>query len=316
MHSRLNGPSSKLEIVILTCDRLDLFKQSLSSVLMQKASFSWKLIVSDNSEEDLTSNWLAEEHPDIPVRRYDSLSSEAHFRESILNASSKYLMLFHDDDILLQGCIERLVTILDDTNSLSAVSCNAILMRDSKISSKLMVRYPKKDITISSDEILIRRYLDYWAGGVPPLSPYIYRTSALKQEYIDTTLAGKYSDVTMLLQVLTHGSIYWVSQALAVYRIHPGSDNSGYSSRDKLLLLRTLKRQFNLNANSFTYRAAKADIYRIGFGMSPRQLLSNNYKVTPTVKKLLAFLFSIALQRFLRRPRYALHLLSRVISFH
>jgi hypothetical protein len=305
----------KLEVVILTRDRLAFLKQSLASLLMQRASFPWKLIVSDNSEDTATSNWLLNAHPDITVRRYHSLTPEEHFRAAVANAQCQYLMLFHDDDILLQGCIDHLVTILDSSHSLAAVSCNAFLIQHSMKSSNRMLRYAKKDSVISSANELIRRYLDYWAGGVAPLSPYIYRTSALKLEYIDTTLAGKYSDVTMLLKVLTHGSIYWVSQPLAAYRIHDGQDNACYSSRDKLLLLRTLKREFNLKSNSFLYRAAKADIYRIGFGMSPRNLFAINHKTTPAVKKLLIFVLLIYLQRFFRRPRYALHRLLRVLSF-
>ena len=304
----------KLEIVLLTRDRLRFLKESLDSVLAQKANFSWKVVVSDNSQADSTSRWLANHHPEIEVRRYHSISAEAHFQAAIQNATSEYLMMFHDDDILLPGCVNSLIAVLDCNTSLSSASCNAFIIRDDKLTEITMLRYARKSINIASSSQLIRRYLDFWEGGVAPLSPYIYRASALKSEYINFSKAGKYSDVIMLLNILKHGPIHWVAHPLAAYRIHDASDNHNYSPHHKLLLLRTLRAEHGLKKESFLYSSAKADIYQRTFHLRPIQLFTFASILSTKRKRIVRFIALASFLRIMRSPRYSKHILTKAVA--
>lgn len=303
----------KLEIVILTRDRHKLLQQSLDSVLSQEADFSWMVTVSDNSQSECTSDWLARYHPSVAVRRYQSLPADAHFREAIKNTCADYVMLFHDDDILLPGCIQALVTFLAHNSAFSAACCNAFIAIDDQRTPRTMLRGATKDIQICSSRTLVKRYLDFWQGGVAPLSPYVFRSSALKPEYVDFSMGGKYSDVIMLLNVLANGYFIWLAKPLAVYRIHEGSDNSSYVAHDKFLLLRTLQRSYGLRKTSFLCLSAKADIYQRTFHLRPNPTSMFSSSISRKERFILLFLINISFIRMLTSCGYAKHVVRKVL---
>jgi len=303
----------KFEIVILTRDRRKLLEQSLGSVLSQEANFPWKVIVSDNSQSECTSHWLAKWHPSVAVRRYCSLPADAHFREAIKNATADYVMLFHDDDTLLPGCIQTLVTFLEHNSAFSAACCNAFIATGDQRTPRTMLRGSTKDIQICSSSTLIKRYLNFWEGGVVPLSPYVFRRSMLKSEYIDFSTGGKYSDVVMLLNVLANGPFHWFAKPLAIYRIHEGSDNFNYAVHDKLRLFRTLHRSYGLRKNSFLSLSAKSDVYQKAFCLRPNPAIFFSSSLSRKKQFILLFLVCISALRMLRSCRYAKHVVRNVL---
>lgn len=290
-----------------------MLEQCLASVLKQKANFAWKLIVSDNSQSECTSQWLAKQFPEVSTRRYYSIPVEAHFRDAINKACADYVMLFHDDDILLPNCIQILANKLDQNKNLAAVCCNAFISLGDQLTNRTMLRGASKDLQICSSSELVKRYLDFWEGGVAPLSPYVFRRSALKAEYIDGSTGGKYSDVTMLLNVLANGPFLWLAQPLAIYRIHEGSDNFNYAVHDKLRLLRTLQNSYGLRKNSFLCLSAKADIYQKAFLLRPNPTSIFSSSLSQKEKFILLFLINISLLRMLRSYRYAKHVVRKML---
>ena len=304
--------SYKLEVVILTRDRCSLLEQCIDSVLSQETSFSVNLIISDNSQSDESSHWLAREHPSIAVRRYHSIPVFEHMQLAIKNVSSQYVMLFHDDDILLPGCLQALVNQLDLNSKLSAVSCNAFIALENHQTFRKMLRQVNSHILISTPQMLIKRYLEFWEGGITPFSTYIYRSSAMKPEHIDISTAGKHSDVTMLLNVLKAGPFLWVANPLAVYRVHKGSDSFTYSAHNNLLLLRTLRSQYGIKKNSFFDLSFRTNIFKAVFSLRSNSL-SVFWPALSRRKKLILFLLiKISLLRMLRYNQYFSHLLREV----
>jgi Glycosyl transferase family 2 len=303
-----------LEIVILTCDRPSMLKQSLASVITQQVSFSLKTIVSDNSRSEDTSEMLSSCYPNIATRRYNSIPSYEHFREAVHNSQAQYIMLFHDDDVLLPGCLQALVNSLDHNPEISAASCNAYISFGDQCSSRTMIRKAKSNILISNEKNLVERYLDYWQGGVAPLSAYVYRKSAIKPDYIDFRTGGKYSDVCMLLQVLSNGPILWLSMPLAIYRVHEYSDNSTFSARDKLLLLRTLAKTYGLHKNSILHLIAKSDIYKRYYNINPNILKVLSRSLSKKERFVNTFILKTSLLRLFYSKGYALHLVKKFLN--
>jgi glycosyltransferase involved in cell wall biosynthesis len=263
-----NLTPAKLQLVVLTRDRPTFLRECLTSIANQVVSYPWHLIVSNNSVGDETGHMLAKEWPTIQVRRYYSISVYEHIKTTIKLCSSKYLMIFHDDDLLLPGYLEKALHALESNSWIAAVACNSYLYVNEKPSA-LCMRDTRNDVMISSYLQLFQRYTNPWAGGAPPWSPYIYRRSALNPDYIDNTIAGKYSDISFLLFVLGHGVFYWCAEPLSLYRTHEESDNSEFVFRDKLRLVNYVHSNYGLPKRSFPYLNAKAIYYRQYFGVSP-----------------------------------------------
>lgn len=257
-----------LEIVVLTRNRPHFLHQCLLSIQAQESNFVFELIVSDNSSDSETGNLLARRWPHISKRRFQSIPVDEHFNSAISLARSKYLMIFHDDDILLPGYLDHAISQLEVDSNLSAVACNSWLYEhDQPVSTT--INNSSTDVFVDNPLLLISRYTDPWAGGAPPLSPYIYRSSVIKQHSMVVTKAGKYSDILFLANLLKAGPFLWLSRPYAYYRIHSASDNSQFVFAHKLALLRIAHREYGLPKRSFTLLNARSIYYRQFFGVSP-----------------------------------------------
>lgn len=256
-----------LDLVVLTRNRPRYLDECLHSIVSQETSFNYNLIVSDNSSNDDTADLLSSHWPLVSTRRFKSIPFDVHFKSAIILNTSKYLMIFHDDDILLPGYIDKAIAKLEECPSLSAVSCNAYYY-ENQVPTKPTMKLGSSNI-IANQEMLIKRYLDPWAGGMPPFSPYIYRASALQADFLNLDLAGKYSDFLFLLYVLKAGPFLWLSSPLAYYRIHPGSDNTEFVFEQKMKMLRSLHLLYGVSKSSYQFLNAKAIYYRQYFGVQP-----------------------------------------------
>jgi glycosyltransferase involved in cell wall biosynthesis len=268
-----------LDIVVLTRNRPHYLEECLQSIESQETSFHYHLIVSDNSSNDDTADLLARHWPHVTTRRFQSIPIDEHFKSAINLSISKYLMIFHDDDILLPDYIDNAISKLEENPGLSAVSCNAYCY-ENEVPTKTFLKNLSTNIIIHDQRSLIKRYLDPWAGGAPPLSPYIYRASALQADYLNLDLAGKYSDFFFLLYVLKDGPFLWLSNPWAYYRIHSGSDNTEFVFEQKMAMLRSVHLLYDIPKNSYQFLNAKAIYYRQHFGVGPnmRSLFRFNFQ--------------------------------------
>jgi glycosyltransferase involved in cell wall biosynthesis len=117
--------SNLLELVVLSHNRPGYLSQCIKSIVSQETAFTYRLLVSDNSTNDLVAEMLANCWPEIETRRFPGIPAVDHFRKAIELASSDFLMIYHDDDLLLPGCLQAMLSQLVADPALSAVACNA-----------------------------------------------------------------------------------------------------------------------------------------------------------------------------------------------
>jgi glycosyltransferase involved in cell wall biosynthesis len=292
-----------LELVVLTRDRPVLLNECLETLINQTTNWPWELIISDNSSNDNTSMMLSRKWPSIKTRRFQSIPAEEHFRQTIRLCKSKYLMMFHDDDLLLPGYIDKAITALQRDPSLCAVACNAYIMKNGEKGS-IFLRDAKSNQLLSCDHQLLERYFDLWGGGAPPWSTYIYRSACLSQDYVDTTIAGKYSDLAFLLYILSHGSFLWLAKPYAFYRVHDLSDNSEFVFKDKLRLLNYSHKRYGLSKSSYTFLNAKAVYYRQHFEVSPSLRSLFKRRAVTRLDVVQKFITKMTLIRFLKSSSF------------
>ena len=113
-----------LDLYILTKDRTEQLKTALVSALGQDND-NIQIIVSDNSESSETSQMMHNEFSKVRyVRRIPHLDAAMHSKKVIEEATSKYLMLFHDDDILLPSHISAILDTFESYSEVVAVASN------------------------------------------------------------------------------------------------------------------------------------------------------------------------------------------------
>ena len=222
-----SGSNPLIEVFVLCYNRKEFVAESIRSVLAQTYQ-RVQLILSDNSTTDEVSEFLRNEFPTLELRRRKpSLSNYDHLNLVLAEANAKYLMIFHDDDILEPSYIADLIAELEK-NGASAGCANARLLIDGKKTDKLFNQTLRKNNLISNPRDLAKNYLDY-SYGVNPFPGYIYRRGAIQGLRFDLKEAGQYCDVTFLVKVAQTGAIFWSARPAMFYRKHGGNVSGNIS---------------------------------------------------------------------------------------
>ncbi len=246
--------SSSLQIILLSRDRPNYLREALQSALSQSGE-RIEVIVSDNSESEEVSRMLATEFPNVLcIRRKPTLSAFEHFRAVINTATADSLVMFHDDDVMLDGYVSTLRNCLDADPTLAAVCCDALIMREGKTTKERFGMGRRIDHRILLPEELIREYFSLSPKGPAPFPGYMYRRTLIQGLYLDPFQGGKYSDVSFLLKVLQRGSFIWINKPLLKYRVHSRNDSGSESVGQRLRLLRYIYNTSKLSRkHSFIY---------------------------------------------------------------
>jgi glycosyltransferase involved in cell wall biosynthesis len=225
-----------LTVVIATHNRASLVIEVIESVLKQDFR-DFYFVLSDNSDNndtliELQTQLLLDK---LYYIKRPNVTSLEHFNIILDETKTKYLILFHDDDVMLPDMVGTLYKeMLSDDDTIVAIGCNAYFQR-------LGNKYFVKSFDIKKDEFLlfksdlIGRYYD---NRIAVLPSYIYNLDIIKKYNICfTNKAGKYSDVIWLLEIMNHGKIKWLAKRLMVYRLHSGQDSMKTDIRAKQQLV-------------------------------------------------------------------------------
>lgn len=257
-----------LTICILCHNRPADARNAIQSVLNQTDK-NFKLIISDNSSNDEVERMVRQNFQQLKyIRRNPMLPSALHFKNIIDEAETEYFCLFHDDDLMHEDFISQVKKAIELFPDASAIACNAIVDNHGKPGRWPSFRSYRQYEEFSSPKELAMRYFSRGQSGIAPFPGYVYKRSSVNSSVMDIE-GGKYSDVTMLLNIAKSGKIIWISKPLMTYRMHGSNDGGVESVRDRLRFLRYLKK----NAGSFG-RGVIQD-YRCSFIYKP---LLNNIK--------------------------------------
>ena len=252
----------KLQIYILCRDRPEFAIKAIQSVIKSSNSKA-EVIISDNSESDSIQKICHERFPFIRyIRRSQPRTGSRHFKAILDEATSEYLVLFHDDDIMLPNYISTLLPFIEANPLISAVGCNAeIIDIDGKATGKFFLRNLKEPLFITNADQLIDSYIR--PTGIAPFPGYMYRRKYIHSSFINYKHGGKYSDVSFLLKMLQRAPIVWHSEPLIHYRNHEANDSATESISDRLSLIRYLITQEDFDRKSLEIRYFKFNYWLI-----------------------------------------------------
>jgi hypothetical protein len=240
----------KTFVYILSRDRPVYFKAALDSVL-KNCSESVTIVVSDNSVGNDVENIMKNEYPSLMyIRRTPPIPVIEHFRKVFKEATADYLVLFHDDDIMMPGYIDKMLATLTQNQAVVAVGCNAKKMRGDIKTDQLYMRDFDQPKLISDVKIFLRLSLKFSLSIPPPFPCYMYRRRLMANVLPDHDQGGKFCDVSFLVKLLSFGPILWIPESLIWYRLHSSNVSKHESIVDRLSLLRYLITYQNISRKS------------------------------------------------------------------
>ncbi len=198
--------------------------------------------ISDNSENEDIAKYLEKQHPKISVTlRRPNITVINHFKCVVREASTDYLVMFHDDDLMKPRFLPALHTLLISNPDAAAVGCNAFYMRNnSDISSSFMKRNGAT-ITVDTMDKLLNGYFLIGDRGTSPFPGYMYRVKYINDACLDEAKGGIHADLSFLLDIVQRRSIILTSEILMSYRLHQTNVNNETSVPIQRSLLRYLK---------------------------------------------------------------------------
>ena len=180
--------SKDLEIFIITYNRWELLESTLKSLLLQDND-EFKITVIDNGGElnNKTRDKLVKSNK-FSIIRFEKNDQLGIWSEIPKLTKKKWMMIFHDDDILHQSYISSVFKLLNNYPKVNVIGCYNKGFKTNftnfnwHINNKLRCKYlpNEKDLTIY-----------YVEGKSIPFCSLIYRTSKYKEINI-TELQNKF----------------------------------------------------------------------------------------------------------------------------
>lgn len=287
---------AKVQVYILSKDRPDYLRDSLKSVMAQESfDFQIEVIVSDNSETNIVHEMLSLEFPKVLIlkRSPNFISLHEHCRCVIEESTGEFLVIFHDDDILLPNYLNIMMRVIRNNPTASAVGCNSFFFYDEERYPNGLAHRFKNQVSFSDNfSFLMQNLCDH--HGIAPFPGYLYRKKFLNSSFINLEDGGKYQDVSFLSKLLDMGELIWIPDVLMLTRIHRNNDSGTISIPGKLKLIRYMISK-GVNRKSVSMRRYKFEYWRIWF--REHGLRDFSIKGSWRVRVIRKFLFSFALFR-------------------
>jgi len=238
---------NKLTVVLACHNRVEVAVEAIESIL-QQSSKDFDFIISDNSSNNLLLDIIKDRFPSV---KYLSQSSSglnsffAHFNSIISSVDTEYVVVFHDDDIMLPNFIDTVLNNIKSHKDAAAIATNGVSIDidgndiyDSKVfdkNDKLIKFYSKSDI--------LRQYLAWDFGRAAPFCSYAYNIEKIKGLELDYKRGRKYCDTVFLMDILERGDIVWINECLVKVRIHANHISSSCGVLDYKAFLYIVKNE-------------------------------------------------------------------------
>ena len=149
-----------LTVGILTYNRAAYLKEMLDSLLAQTFN-NFYIYISDNCSQDNTADVVSSylQDPRILYHRHSESIGIKNFEYTLNRCITDYLIIAHDDDIMLPNMVKELYETISSSNSFAAVGCNCYLLEDKNKTKKTMFK-SSKDYLHIEQKSLVEKYIE------------------------------------------------------------------------------------------------------------------------------------------------------------
>lgn len=240
----------ELEVFVLTYNRAQLLLQTLTSLCNQTAR-GFRIVVLDNGSTDNTPEIVKSfESCGVKLCRCEqNLGHKGNYDRAKELASRKWVMVFHDDDLLHPKYIEVAMNLISEYQDIVLIG-SAVSFEEK----------PENDFwpDLSNEAIYCERASDFAAllyRGFPyHFASTIYRADLFKSIPMAWAIYGKIVDRPFLFDIAKHGTVLILKEPYVKYRLHPGQDSTDINSGPFIDQTIALHRKYLqlLGSNPFT----------------------------------------------------------------
>jgi glycosyltransferase involved in cell wall biosynthesis len=266
------GPGSKVTLAILTFDRPAYLAECLASVGRQTLA-GFRLVVLDNASTADYSGVL-DRFGGLPmhyIRNETNIGGAGNFWKAMqCYSDSKYLVIFHDDDMMHPKMLEWQLGVLESDPEIQFVSTEYVAFEDVDAPPRAIWDRVNFEIDVYNKQSdLVRSFL---GGGGLCYGSTMYRSSALERIRLDGyEQFGIVGDRPFLLDVARPGKSALIRAPLVLYRRHSGQDTEtgSLTVHNLIELLRTyraaLPRHWSRTDQQLFYGYARDYLTRYGY---------------------------------------------------
>ena len=207
-----------IEIFILTYNRAQMLDETLHSIKNQTVQ-GFGVKVFDNGSTDNTLNIINKYGFDYNQNE-TNLGQLANFELAKNAASKKWVMFFHDDDLLNPQFIEKALYYLNKYQNIDMVTGGCIATYKPNYADF----YPMKKACLCKDKNEFALYL--FMGLNNHFGSTLYRTEFYKEVSFRQDIYGKIADRPLMLDCIKDGKVVILGKNSVQYRLHEGQDTN------------------------------------------------------------------------------------------
>jgi glycosyltransferase involved in cell wall biosynthesis len=216
-----------VSICIPTYKRPELLKLAVKSCLAQTFT-DFEIIIGDDSPDSQSEETIHPLRASQPIRYFRNsprAGQAKNVNQLFIAAQSEFLVLLHDDDVLLPNALENLIKPLQQNPDVVAAfgkqlvinNEGAVLRSESDAMNRKYCR---------TDQRANRVQRSAWAALVQqlPCDGYMVRTAAARSTlYRDEPEVGQACDADFGYRLMAHGDFFFLGEFTSAYRISPDS---------------------------------------------------------------------------------------------
>ncbi len=234
---KLTGNGVRLNVLLITYNHAEFIKQALESILMQRTTFAFNIIVADDGSSDGTVSIIRSmaektEIPFIFLPGDNNLGITKNYKRAFEACDAQYAAVMEGDDLWTDSLrLQKHVDFLEE-HCECAMSFNRYVVKDFEAG------------TIAAQPILsgeeANRYYKYFSrhdlaydNVIGNFSTCVYRSGVLKA-LPEQMFELKCYDWLTNMMVSKMGQIGCLVQPMSIYRVHSGGTWSGQSNKEKI----------------------------------------------------------------------------------
>jgi hypothetical protein len=241
-----------LQIAVMSRNRpkylADCILSIFNAIALVPNNISSSILLSDNSDSDSCINLVKKINNSIKIcARRPNVDFNEHIQLIFDECDSTYLVIFHDDDLMLPSFLVELLYLIQSNENIAAVGSNANYINGDIISTNTFFQSKEETILLDKQELFLNKYFLIGEQGIAPLPSYMYRLSVITNIRPSVDKGGLHADCSFLFDIIKKGPIIWSSKILMSYRLHESNVTKETTIYNKLALKRYLSSHYKLN---------------------------------------------------------------------
>ncbi len=205
----------KVSVLIVTFNHEKFIAQAIESILMQKVSFEYEIVIGEDYSTDETRRIVTDYHKRFPQKvrlllHDKNLGGSRNFRYTYETCKGKYVAILEGDDFWTDpDKLQKQVDFLDEHPEYVLAFHQVSILNNDTGTSEL------SNMPVNKEKYELE---DLVQGNIIHTPSVVFRNNVLKLP--EWLLKLKLGDWPIWLLLSQFGSIYYLSEPMACYRLH------------------------------------------------------------------------------------------------